>query len=232
MSGTWTSSSSFSSFAAAPPPAAFSAGAPPAFSAEALAAAPRFDLDQLYAADDRRRRESERLYVAVLRRAHAAVRHANCVNRRLTVAEFVVPRVLQTTARYSWSECVAFCAQRLAADGFRVQLRNHNVLVLSWAHWIPAEAREQVQRATGSRIDGLGNVLGGGAAAPSAAASLRPQPPQQQQQQQQQAARARVKPASALKFRPPQAAMAAAAAAAASAVYSDDMLEKTFSESA
>lgn len=219
-------SANYSSFSSSAPPAP-----PSGFSAEALAAAPRFDLDQLYAADDRRRRESERLYIAVLRRAHAAVRHANCVNRRLTVTEFAVPRVLQTTARYSWTECVAFCAQRLAADGFRVQLRAQNVLVLSWAHWIPAEAREEVQRATGSRIDGLGNILGGAATAtanPSAAASLRPQ----QQQQQQQPARARVKPASALKFRPPQAAMAAAAAAAASAVYSDDMLEKTFTESA
>jgi hypothetical protein len=214
--------SSFSSLAAPP--------APSGFSAEALAAAPRFDLDQLYAADDRRRRESERLYIAVLRRAHAAVRHTNCVNRRLTVAEFVVPRVLQTAARYSWSECVAFCAQRLAADGFRVQLRAQNVLVLSWAHWIPADAREQVQRATGSSIDGMGNILGGGGSGGNASASVSVRPQQQQQQQPQEpaAARARVKPASALKFRPPQAAMAAAAAAAASAVYSDDMLEKTF----
>lgn len=184
---------------------------------------PTFDLDALYAADLRRREESDRMYELVLRKVYALVRRVNCLNRRLTAAEYTVPRVQPGRAvRYNWSECVAFLVERLTADGFQVIVRRQNLLCLSWGHWIPAAEREAFHRATGSRINGCGRVI---APAPSmvrqqqiaaaAATTTEPPPPPPA------AERAKVKPASALKFRPTPTTVAA--------VYSDELLESTFS---
>lgn len=188
---------------------------------------PTFDLDALYAADARRREESERMYELVLRKIYALVRRVNCLNRRLTATEYTVPRVHPgRAARYHFGECVAFLVGRLTADGFQVTVRQQRILQLSWGHWIPPAEREAFHRSTGSRIDGCGHVI-------------TPAPSMVRQQQKAAAAaaeesskstadpplptaaeRAKVKPASALKFRP---------TAAAAAVYSDELLDNTFS---
>lgn len=186
--------------------------------------APTFDLDALYAADARRREESERMYELVLRKIYALVRRVNCLNRRLTATEYTVPRVHPgRAARYHFGECVAFLVERLAADGFQVTVRQQRILQLSWGHWIPPAEREAFHRSTGSRINGCGQVITPApsmvrqqqkAAAAAEATTTDPPPPPA-------AERAKVKPASALKFRP--------TAAAAAAVYSDELLDNTFS---
>ncbi len=188
-----------------------------------VSAEPTFDLDALYASDARRREESERMYELVLRKVYALVRRVNCLNRRLTAAEYTVPRVHPGRAvRYNWSECVAFLVERLTADGFQVNVRRQTLLYLSWGHWIPAAEREAFHRSTGSRINGCGRVI---APAPSLVRQQQkaeptteapPQPPAPTA-----AERAKVKPASALKFRPTPTAV--------SAIYSDDVLDSTFS---
>lgn len=184
---------------------------------------PTFDLDALYAADARRREESNRMYELVLRKVYALVRRVNCLNRRLAATEYTVPRVHPgRAARYNWSECVAFLVERLTADGFQVTVRQQNLLHLSWGHWIPAAEREAFHRSTGSRINGCGRVI---APAPSLV--------RQQQKAEEEAPahappmaaaeRVKVKPASALKYRP------TTTTAAAAAVYSDELLDSTFS---
>lgn len=185
---------------------------------------PKFDLDGLFASEQRRKMESERLYAVILRRVHAVVRRVNALNRRLCATEFMVPRVQQSATKYVWSECVAYVVNRLVEDGFRVNVRRQNVLVLSWAHWISADAREAFHRSTGRQIDGHGNVVvatsssvassaaaaspDGGASSADAAAARPP----------------KVKPASALKFRP----TTLLSAAGAEDVYSADLLDQTF----
>lgn len=184
-----------------------------------MSSVPKFDLDGLFASEQRRKKESERLYAVVLARVHAWVRRVNSLNRQLTVAEFAVPLVQQSTTKYVWRDCVAFVANRLVEDGFQVTVRRQNVLVLSWGHWIGADEREAVHRSTGSRIDGCGNVVSSSSSGSADAARAREAPPPASVDA---AAARKVKPASALKFRPTMAA------AAANMVYSDDLFEQTF----
>ena len=61
--------------------------------------------------------------------------------------------------KYDQGSCIAYLMNNLKENGFSVTYIHHNLLFISWNHWVPDYVRSEIKNKTGVAVDGYGNVI-------------------------------------------------------------------------
>jgi len=117
-------------------------------------------LDSFFA-DEERRRERER---AEFRRLVERVKQGVAREARRTqnrMRTFTYHLGSMNFRRFSWERCTEYLTQELERCGFRVRLfESPPAVVVSWEHYVPRYAREQIRERSGLIVDDCGRLLG------------------------------------------------------------------------
>jgi len=119
----------------------------------------RMDMDELYVrkqASDTKKLET---YNKILGRIHNKIK---TISRQRTDEQYcwyVVPAVIIGVSYYDNVECIKFLLSKLRDNGFEVSYTDPNLILVSWAKWVPGYIRHEIKKSTGTAIDGFGNPV-------------------------------------------------------------------------
>lgn len=116
------------------------------------------NMDELYEYQKQKSLEDLALYNKILSRIHAKVRTASRQRNSDQTCWYVIPETLIGVPRYDVRECTAYLIDKLRANGFGVRYTHPNLLLLSWAHWVPSYVRKEIKKKTGVALDGYGQA--------------------------------------------------------------------------
>ena len=118
--------------------------------------ATKINLDDLFRTRMHSNIQTVKTYNSILDKIHKRMKTASRQRNDNQSCWFVVPEVQIGVPRYDVRPCIAYLVKELEDNGLRVQYTHPNLLFISWAHWIPDYVRMEVQKQTGTQIDGTG----------------------------------------------------------------------------
>ena len=120
--------------------------------------AEKLNLDELYRQKQMRQDNKLKIYNRVLKRVHDKIKHTSRQRNSMCFCAYVVPEFMLGVPKYDSSACIAYIIEKLVDNGLAVKYTHPNLLMISWNHYIPPQARQQYKKQTGVTIDGFGNV--------------------------------------------------------------------------
>ena len=118
----------------------------------------RLNLDDLYERSKQKALAIADLYGRVLRRIHTRIKMTARQSSDQHIW-YVVPEVVMGAPQYKVGDCTAYIINKLRDDNLAVRYTHPNLLLISWAHWVPAHVRTEVKKQTGIAMDGQGNRI-------------------------------------------------------------------------
>ena len=119
----------------------------------------KIDLDELY----ERKKEVEarrvEIYAKILKRIHEKIKITARQNIKQQFVFYHVPEIMFGLPKYDIHECIEYVIQELEKNGFIVKYTHPNLLLISWAHYVPYYERERIRKQHGVRIDKFGNIM-------------------------------------------------------------------------
>jgi len=96
------------------------------------------------------------LYNKMLHRIH--VRIKAIANQKIDeqLCWYIVPEIMIGISRYDQGACIAYLMDKLKESKFLVKYIHPNLLMIGWAHWVPAYVRSELKKKTGIEIDEFG----------------------------------------------------------------------------
>jgi hypothetical protein len=115
------------------------------------------NMDDLYEYQKTKALEDVALYNRILSRIQSKIRIASRQRNSDQSCWYVIPETLIGIPRYNVHECTAYIIDKLQTNGFIVRYTHPNLLLISWANWVPSYVRSEIKKKTGVIIDGQGN---------------------------------------------------------------------------
>jgi len=119
----------------------------------------KMNLDELY---EKKRLKDERelkLFQKMLNMVHRKIRNAVQNNSETKCCFFVVPEIMPGVGKYNQAGCIAYLLDKLISNQLEVRYIDPNVLLISWAHYVPNYVRREIKRKTGIVVNEYGQVL-------------------------------------------------------------------------
>jgi len=114
----------------------------------------KLNLDELYERKQIHDKNELDLYNKLLNRVHVKIKTAS---KHSQLCWFLVPEIIIGVPKYNQGNCIGYIFNKLKDNGFRVRYIDPNLLMISWAHYVPSYVRTEFKRKTGIAIDENGN---------------------------------------------------------------------------
>jgi len=119
------------------------------------------DIDELYERKQALDEKKLNTYNKILGRLHNRIRLTSRQRVDEQFCWYVVPEILVGVAHYDHTECVKHVMSQMRENGFEVAYTHPNLLLVSWANWVPGYVRQEIKRQTGVKVDSKGTVVSG-----------------------------------------------------------------------
>jgi hypothetical protein len=117
------------------------------------------DIDELYERKQAMDEKKLNTYNKILGRLHNRIRLTSRQRMDEQFCWYVVPEILVGVAHYDHTECVKHVMSKMRENGFDVAYTHPNLLLVSWANWVPGYVRQEIKRQTGVKVDSKGSVV-------------------------------------------------------------------------
>lgn len=117
------------------------------------------DLDELYERKQVMDEKKLSIYNKILERVHNRIRLTSRQRVDEQFCWYVVPEILVGVAHYDHTECTKHILNQLRTNGFEVAYTHPNLLLVSWANWVPGYVRQEIKRQTGVKVDNRGTIV-------------------------------------------------------------------------
>jgi hypothetical protein len=118
------------------------------------------DIDELYERKQAIDEKKLNTYNKILGRLHNRIRLTSRQRIDEQYCWYVVPEILVGVAHYDHTECIKHLIHQMRENGFEVAYTHPNLLLVSWANWVPGYVRQEIKRQTGVKVDSKGVVVG------------------------------------------------------------------------
>ena len=119
----------------------------------------KLNLDELFEKKQIHDLATTKNYNAILNRVHNKIKLTSRQQIDSHYCWFVVPEVMIGVPKYDVATCISYVIGKLQENGFNVRYTHPNLLLISWQHWVPSYVRTEIQKKTGVKIDGYGNII-------------------------------------------------------------------------
>lgn len=116
----------------------------------------KLNLDELYERKQIHDRNELDVYNKLLNRVHVKIKISA---KESQLCWFLVPEIIIGIPKYNQPNCIAYIMSKLQDNGFRVRYNHPNLLLISWAHYVPAYVRNEYKRKTGIQLDENGEPV-------------------------------------------------------------------------
>lgn len=117
------------------------------------------DLDELYERKQALDEKKLNIYNKILGRVHNRIKLTSRQRVDEQFCWYVVPEILVGVAHYDHTECIKHIIHQLRTNGFEVAYTHPNLLLVSWANWVPGYVRQEIKRQTGIKVDNKGEII-------------------------------------------------------------------------
>ena len=119
----------------------------------------KINLDELYERKKKLDIVQLETYNKMLHRVHIRIRMASRQRTQETVCWYIVPEMIIGVPNYDHAACIAYLIDKLKTNGFAVRYTHPNMLLISWAHYVPSYVREEIKKKTGIQVNEFGEKL-------------------------------------------------------------------------
>jgi len=119
----------------------------------------KLNLDELFEKKQIHDLATTKNYNAILNRVHTKIKLTSRQQIDVHYCWFVIPEVMIGVPKYDVATCISYVIDKLQENGFNVRYTHPNLLLISWQHWVPSYVRTEIQKKTGLKIDGYGNII-------------------------------------------------------------------------
>ncbi len=119
----------------------------------------KLNLDELFEKKQIHDLATTKNYNAILNRVHTKIKLTSRQQIDVHYCWFVIPEVMIGVPKYDVATCISYVIDKLQENGFSVRYTHPNLLLISWQHWVPSYVRTEIQKKTGLKIDGYGNII-------------------------------------------------------------------------
>ena len=119
----------------------------------------KLNIDDLYERKKQYDLNTLAVYNRVLNRIHQRIKTISRQQTNEQYCWYVLPEMIIGVPRFDGGACTAYILDKLQDNGFVVRYTHPNMLLISWAHWVPAYVRQEIKKKTGVVVDGYGNVV-------------------------------------------------------------------------
>jgi hypothetical protein len=119
----------------------------------------KINIDELY--ENKKNHDINQVsnYNKILNRIHKKIKLTSKQKMNDNMCWFLIPEVILGIPKYDQSGCIMYIYGKLKDNGFVVNYIHPNLLMISWAHFIPSYMRHELKKKTGIEIDEYGNKL-------------------------------------------------------------------------
>jgi hypothetical protein len=126
----------------------------------------QIDMDELYDVKQNRDLKTLTLFTKILKRIHVRIKAISRQKNDVGLCFYTVQEVIIGAPKYDYAACIAFLLDKLTKNGFSTRFVHPNVLIISWAHYVPKYVRNEIKQKTGillnncgQRVDANGNSV-------------------------------------------------------------------------
>jgi len=118
----------------------------------------KIDIDELY--EKKRQDDLNKLntYKKILSKIHNKIKIASRQDKNTQHCWYVVPEIILGLPHYNNSDCIAYVMNELHENGFSVNYTHPNLILISWANWVPSYVRNEIKKKTGMQINQYGTI--------------------------------------------------------------------------
>lgn len=119
----------------------------------------KVDLEELY--ESKKKTDLIRLsmYNKLLQRIHQKIKTTSRQRTNNQICFFIMPEIMIGFPKYDIAEAVHYIMSQLDNNGFRTKYIHPNMIIISWAHWVPSYVRKQLKKKTGIEVDEFGQEV-------------------------------------------------------------------------
>lgn len=119
----------------------------------------KLNLDELFEKKQIHDLATTKNYNAILNRVHNKIKLTSRQQIDSHYCWFVIPEVMIGVPKYDVATCISYVIGKLQENGFNVRYTHPNLLLISWQHWVPSYVRTEIEKKTGVKVDGYGNII-------------------------------------------------------------------------
>jgi len=118
----------------------------------------KIDIDDLFEMNHQKSLKQVSIFNKILNRIHNKIKNTSRNKSSDKHVWFNVPEYIFGEPRYNKAECLSYLVKDLESNGFFVNYLHPNNLFISWQKWVPSYVRSEFNKATGKKINHLGEV--------------------------------------------------------------------------
>jgi hypothetical protein len=119
----------------------------------------KINLDELYERKKAHDLAKLTLYNKILHTIHTKIKIVSRQKVDAQICWYVVPEFVLGAPRFDQASCISFLMEKLEKNKFCVKYIHPNLLLISWAHWVPTYIRQEFKRKTGLQMDEFGQPI-------------------------------------------------------------------------
>jgi hypothetical protein len=116
----------------------------------------KLNIDELYEKKQQRDLNQVKLFNKVLKKVHDKIKLE--AKKDLQICLFIVPEIILNATKFDNAACIAYLINKLKENGFAVRYTHPNLLIISWAHYIPSYVRNELKKKTGINVNEFGLI--------------------------------------------------------------------------
>lgn len=119
----------------------------------------KLNLEELY--ENKKKTDLIRLsmYNKLLQKIHKKIKITSRQRINNQVCFFIMPEILIGFPKYDIAEAVYYIMNQLDNNGFKTKYIHPNLIIISWAHWVPEYVRRQMKKKTGIEVNSFGEQI-------------------------------------------------------------------------
>lgn len=119
----------------------------------------KLNIDDLYEKKRQQDLSKLELFNKLLNRIHVRIRTISAQRLNNQCCFFQVPEMIIGVPRFDQGACIAYLMDNLKTNGFIVRYVHPNLLMISWAHWVPGYVRAEIKKKTGIQLNEYGQKV-------------------------------------------------------------------------
>lgn len=119
----------------------------------------KLNIDDLYEKKRQQDLNKLELFNKLLNRIHVRIKTISAQRINNQCCFFQVPEMIIGVPRFDQGACIAYLMDKLKTNGFIVRYVHPNLLMISWAHWVPGYVREEIKKKTGIQLNEYGQKV-------------------------------------------------------------------------
>jgi hypothetical protein len=119
----------------------------------------KLNIDELYEHKRQSNLNTLALYNRILSRVHHKIKTSARVNKNQPFTWFLMPEMIVGVPKFDHLECIAYVIDQLRDNGFMVKYTHPNLLLISWANYVPSYVRQEIKKKLNKVVDEFGNEV-------------------------------------------------------------------------